>query len=496
MTVPNHQQDRPILGATLSQEKNMGEYQYKGVDVAGFDVQDEGNGIVTAIVSVTGIKDSVKDIIQPGAYKDTLTKRMPKGIWHHDWHQPIAKTIEADELLPLDARLPKTLPNGKPWPAQAGALLVKTQFNMKTERGRTAYEDVKFFGNEQEWSIGYRVPDGAAMRTPDGTRHIKSLDLFEYSPVLVGTMASAHTVSVKDAQTAWREADGIVDTDELFIKNGLAVDVKALTEDYEVKTAGTMEVGEGVGMDDDEVKALIPQLVDGLTRLGEWLTQDNKRHTQQVAELNAAGQQKSEPVANVLQQAREALEAKSNERLPEQIVEGEEPGTLRGATDAALQQLNLDSAHHVALVQSATEVDEVKSPEAIAKFLDALEDAVDESEDEAKAALLGLANKASTLVVELETKGAEPAVKDAKAGAMPDGSFPITNAGQLRRAIQSVGRAKDQDAAKKHIMARAKAIGAEDKLPVSWRLSKDEKKDAEEAVTLNLAEFNLNALMG
>lgn len=55
--------------------------------------------------------------------------------------------------------------------------------------------------------------------------------------------------------------------------------------------------------------------------------------------------------------------------------------------------------------------------------------------------------------------------------AMPDGSFPIANATDLRNAIQSVGRAKDYNAAKQHIIRRARALGMLDTLPEDWKNS-------------------------
>jgi hypothetical protein len=53
--------------------------------------------------------------------------------------------------------------------------------------------------------------------------------------------------------------------------------------------------------------------------------------------------------------------------------------------------------------------------------------------------------------------------------AMPDGSFPIANGGDLQNAIQSVGRASNYAAAKEHIMRRARALGMMDMLPEDWR---------------------------
>jgi hypothetical protein len=53
--------------------------------------------------------------------------------------------------------------------------------------------------------------------------------------------------------------------------------------------------------------------------------------------------------------------------------------------------------------------------------------------------------------------------------AMPDGSFPIANRTDLRNAIQSVGRASNYEAAKRHIIRRARALGATDMLPEDWK---------------------------
>ena len=53
--------------------------------------------------------------------------------------------------------------------------------------------------------------------------------------------------------------------------------------------------------------------------------------------------------------------------------------------------------------------------------------------------------------------------------AMPDGSFPIANETDLRNAIQSVGRASNYEAAKRHIVRRARALGMTRMLPESWR---------------------------
>jgi hypothetical protein len=53
--------------------------------------------------------------------------------------------------------------------------------------------------------------------------------------------------------------------------------------------------------------------------------------------------------------------------------------------------------------------------------------------------------------------------------AMSDGSYPIQNTSDLKNAIQAFGRAKDKKGTKAHIKTRAKALGAENELPDSWK---------------------------
>lgn len=70
--------------------------------------------------------------------------------------------------------------------------------------------------------------------------------------------------------------------------------------------------------------------------------------------------------------------------------------------------------------------------------------------------------------------------KLAKSGAaMPDGSFPIKNAEDLKNAIHLVGKAKNPEAAKRHIISRARALGLTSLLPDSWKVAKNSKPDEE-----------------
>jgi hypothetical protein len=76
----------------------------------------------------------------------------------------------------------------------------------------------------------------------------------------------------------------------------------------------------------------------------------------------------------------------------------------------------------------------------------------------------------------------EERTKAAESGeAMSDGSFPIKTTTDLENAIHAYGRAKDKAKAKEHIIARAKALGATDKLPSDWEGSTQKDEAAEKA---------------
>ncbi len=69
-------------------------------------------------------------------------------------------------------------------------------------------------------------------------------------------------------------------------------------------------------------------------------------------------------------------------------------------------------------------------------------------------------------VMEKRAFTAEQRKQLAKEGkALPDGSFPIVNKGDLRNAISAFGRAKNKGVVATHIKKRARALGATDLLP-------------------------------
>jgi HK97 family phage prohead protease len=152
---------------------------------------DEAKGIVECFVAAIGNKDSVGDIIVPGAFEASLRKRRPRVVWGHDWNQPIGKVLDIFEVPAYDKRLPPKLRE-----AGVGGLYVRMQINLKSERGREAFASILFFGDEQEYSIGYKTLD-SIYDNGKQANILREIELYEVSPVLHGANQLTATLSIK-----------------------------------------------------------------------------------------------------------------------------------------------------------------------------------------------------------------------------------------------------------------------------------------------------------
>lgn len=168
----------------------------KSLPVTSVKVVDEQQGIIEAYVSIFGNVDSYGDIVVKGAFADSLAKyfpRYPKGVWAHDWTQPIAKTLEAKE----DER----------------GLYIKAQLLLDIQKAKEAYVLIKE-GVVTDFSFGYEVED-FQMDFEQGIRYLKKLTIYEWSPVLVGANSSATLVGVKnDGQIIEEQETGQPKADE------------------------------------------------------------------------------------------------------------------------------------------------------------------------------------------------------------------------------------------------------------------------------------------
>jgi len=164
------------------------EMKRKAFRAPSFKAIDAQQGIIEAIVAVFGNADAEDDIIRAGAFAASLGKRLPVGVWCHDWTKPVAKTLEARELLPGDPMLPQEI-------AANGGLYIKGQFNLSTERGKDAFSDIAF-GIIHEFSIGYHTTKWAYDEDREGYE-LQEIELYEWSPVVAGMNPATALLGVK-----------------------------------------------------------------------------------------------------------------------------------------------------------------------------------------------------------------------------------------------------------------------------------------------------------
>lgn len=161
---------------------------------------DPATGIVDAIVAVIGNIDFGDDIIHPGAFTKTILER---GLDirvldnHQSWSienvvgKPIAiREIGKDEL-PAELLVK--------FPDATGGLFTTTQYLMRTKEGAGAFERIHA-GAIGEYSIGFQIlaSDMSTVETDEGTReirNIRTIKLFEYSPVIWAMNPATQTIS-------------------------------------------------------------------------------------------------------------------------------------------------------------------------------------------------------------------------------------------------------------------------------------------------------------
>lgn len=181
---------------------------------------DEALGIVECFVAGIGNKDSVGDVCLPGAFAGSLKRRKPRVVWGHNWNEPIGKVLDIYEVGPNDPRLPMKMKRGG-----IGGLYARVQFNLKSERGKEAFNSVVFFGEEQEWSIGYKTLD-AVFDPSQQANMLKEVELYEVSPVLHGANQLTGTISIKADQQLKDPKGGLTPAGRKYFKETEGADLK------------------------------------------------------------------------------------------------------------------------------------------------------------------------------------------------------------------------------------------------------------------------------
>lgn len=145
--------------------------------------------------STFGNVDHGGDIIENGAFRQTLSKSKPSDIpmlWGHDSRQPpIGKWLEIRE----DDR----------------GLMVRGQLILDVGKARDVHALMKE-GALRGLSIGYRIPDGGAAFERNGRiRRIKEVDLIEISVVTLPMNPKANVARVKSGLTITDAEKGLRD---------------------------------------------------------------------------------------------------------------------------------------------------------------------------------------------------------------------------------------------------------------------------------------------
>lgn len=170
---------------------------------------DEGKGEVTAVFSVFGNIDSYKDRIMPGAFAKTFQERGHK-VAVLDNHSTIStgdvvgKTISLRELK--QGEVPPEITAR--FPMATGAAEIVSKFEpdpQKDARSAATFYRLKN-GWVKDWSFGYDAKDyDYSEEVLDGKsesiRNLRTIKLYEVSPVIWGANDGAMTTGVKTAPT-------------------------------------------------------------------------------------------------------------------------------------------------------------------------------------------------------------------------------------------------------------------------------------------------------
>jgi uncharacterized protein len=137
-------------------------------------------GEFSGYAAVFGNVDSHQDVIQPGAFADSIASHkaagtMPPLLWAHDQTKPVGKTLSLSE----DQR----------------GLLMHGKLNLATTAGRDAYGHVKA-RDMSGISVGFKVPAGGALYARNA-RTLQRIAIHEVSLVTMPSNDRARIHEVK-----------------------------------------------------------------------------------------------------------------------------------------------------------------------------------------------------------------------------------------------------------------------------------------------------------
>ncbi len=171
----------------------------------GIDLKKDKPGAFTARIATLNIIDKDGDVTLNGAFpngKEILISAYQHASWQG------------------------ALPVGKGMLREVGnEALVEGEFNLNTESGKEHYEAIKFSPQLTEWSYGFAIKaldeqNETWKDNPKVYRVLKSIDVFEASPVLRGAGENTGTLSIKsDKELTFNdEFEAVLVTNSKFIE--------------------------------------------------------------------------------------------------------------------------------------------------------------------------------------------------------------------------------------------------------------------------------------
>jgi HK97 family phage prohead protease len=197
---------------------------------------DADKGLVEHTVAVMGNVDLGFDRIHSGAFTKTISERMHK-IRVLDSHNTdsvmcvIGKPVMMKEIgkdeLPIEVK--------QAYPNADGALMASTQFLIDTPEGKGVFERIKA-GAVDEYSIGYDpldvdFTDEEIDDKKVTIRNLRTIKLWEYSPVVFAMNPATSTLSAKDDKGASGATDlPIADRDRAWDSDAAIAGIRDLTD--------------------------------------------------------------------------------------------------------------------------------------------------------------------------------------------------------------------------------------------------------------------------
>lgn len=143
----------------------------------------EADGTFSGYASRFGVADLGRDLVLPGAFRESIAQRGARGIkllFQHDPSEPIGVWLELRE--------------------DAGGLFVRGRILPEVERGREVLALMRA-GALDGLSIGFRAVEGRS-DSKTGVRRLSKIDLWEISVVTFPMQPEARISAVKNFDSA------------------------------------------------------------------------------------------------------------------------------------------------------------------------------------------------------------------------------------------------------------------------------------------------------